>query len=875
MRRLAYAVLAVALAFVPLRLLSSQQPATGGVFTDRSGAKHAWNINSSHALTWDREPYIPVGGVFCPRYLAEGQTESNWAADAKALDSLKAKGMQDILINPVVSAAEIPAAAWQKLIDYLDANGFRYGISFGLGIRAPLTGTLIKPQSYRQPNIREGAEINWKVSDADSARFVIADGEGTVHDSRDIQFTSGKATFVPDTSVLPGSVALLFPRKTLKPHADGWLPDVWSDYDSYRDRLLRSLGAVKFGPGLRFFLDPLAHPLRISLEADDLVPDSAGFRLEWEAYLSRKYRSADELLASWAILDREVDTYAHAAALVPLWSRGRGVPYMLDPIKNRLIEMDRNSADQSRFWQDLRLCRHESLAYYMNNAADLLKRHIADVPVIYTYTDQHRMFTNFQPAGGFDGIGIAAYGRGTALVSGGASAAYSQANESKRPSWLIVTEMLDGPIQSKLTPGYESEQGMTRDLDWLRGIGAKGFFVNGFQLLPDASAANAQLLKAPEQIDWLKRYADRVQRENVAHNRPVTLPYPACAAGLVSEGPIGSGSVWWVPSLSAGRSLEFGTSYAGYVIAMPEGDTTVLWSLAGPRETRLYVADPRTVQVMTADLKPLLTKANLKKRTVTVVIDKNPVVIRGAGENFLPLEAVEDSLQQLYALLQEAEAGKIPVHEARNSFESALRSMNNNQPLMAFTAAVDGLNKAGAALQPYTWIEAESAQNHSFSEANHDAAASGGGFLALNTETNPPAAGYSAQFQFSVPREDVYMVWAAATPPGTESSPFYWTIDSDDPQTSAQAVPIGGTYLHDRLIWLRLGRTRLKKGDHTLTLRVTDRAAPEGRFHLALDSIMVTRYPFTPSGITKPPLALLTGKPIPLTDMSKRARPSK
>ena len=875
MRRSALAVLTVTLAFVPLRLWSSQQPATGGVYTDWGGTKYPWSINSAHALTWNREPYIPVGGVFCPRYLANGQTESNWAADAQALDSLKAKGMLDILINPVVSAAEIPAGAWQKLIEHLDSNGFRYGIGFGLGIRTPLTGTLVKPQSYRQTNIREGAEIGWKVSDAESARCVIADAEGTVHDSGEIRFTGGKAGFVPDTSVLPGSVALLFPRKTLKPHADGWLPDIWSEYDSYRDRLLRSLGSVKFGPGLRFFLDPLTHPLKINLDTDDLVPDSAGFRLEWEAYLSRKYRSVDEMLASWAILDREVETYAHAAALIPLWSRGRGVPYMFDPLKNRMIEMDRNTADQSRFWQDLRLCRHDSLAYYMNNAADLLKHNVADVPVIYTYTDQHRMFTNHLPAGGFDGLGIAAYGRGTALVTGGASAAYAQANESKRPSWLIVTEMLDGPIQLKLTPGYETEQGMTRDLDWLRGIGAKGFFVNGFQLPPESAGANAQLLRAPEQIDWLKRYADRVQRENVAHNRPITLPYPACAAGLVSEGRIGGGSVWWVPSLSAGKSLEFGTSYAGYMIAMPEGDTTVLWSLAGARETRLYVADPRGVQVLTADMRPIETKVNLKKRTVTFVIDKNPVVIRGAGEDLLPLEAVDDCLQQLHALMLEAESGKIPVHEARNSFESALRSMKNNQPRLAFMSAVDGLNKAGAALQPYSWIEAESAQTHTFSESIQDGAASAGGFLSLNTETSPPGAGYAAEFRFSVPRDDVYMVWAAATPSNSEASPFYWTIDADEPQTSAQAVPVGGSYLHDRLVWLRLGRARLRKGEHILTLRVTDRATPNGRFHLALDSLMVTRYPFTPSGITKPPLALLTGKPIPLPDLSKRARPSK
>src|SRR5688572_31658697 len=130
MRRSVYAVLTAVFVFVPLRLLSNQQPVTGGVFTDKSGVKHAWSVNSAHALTWDREPYIPVGGVFCPRYLADGQTESNWAADTQALETLKSKGMLDVLINPVVSAPQIPAAAWQKLLDHLDSNGFRYGISF-------------------------------------------------------------------------------------------------------------------------------------------------------------------------------------------------------------------------------------------------------------------------------------------------------------------------------------------------------------------------------------------------------------------------------------------------------------------------------------------------------------------------------------------------------------------------------------------------------------------------------------------------------------------------------------------------------------------------------------------------------------------------
>jgi hypothetical protein len=248
-------------------------------------------------------------------------------------------------------------------------------------------------------------------------------------------------------------------------------------------------------------------------------------------------------------------------------------------------------------------------------------------------------------------------------------------------------------------------------------------------------------------------------------------------------------------------------------------------------------------------------------------------MIRGAGESLIPLEAIEDALHQLNALLLEAESAKIPVLEARNSFESALRSWKGEKPQLAILSAVNGLNKVAGALQPYTWIEAEASQNHTFSEALQHEAAAGGGFLLLNSETAPTGGGYFAQLEFSVPRDDAYMVWLSATPPGPEASRFYWTIDSDEPQTSAQAVPVGGAYLQDRLTWLRLGRARLKKGDHTLTLRVTDRAA-SGRFQLSLDSFLVTRYPFTPSGTARPPLVLLSANRGELPDPSKlRRRP--
>src|SRR5436190_677212 len=86
---------------------SGQAAHTTGVFTDRAGKQHPWSITPSHALFWDSQAYVPVGGAFAPHYLAEGATEENWQRDVKGLEELKKRGVQDLIINPVVSAAAV------------------------------------------------------------------------------------------------------------------------------------------------------------------------------------------------------------------------------------------------------------------------------------------------------------------------------------------------------------------------------------------------------------------------------------------------------------------------------------------------------------------------------------------------------------------------------------------------------------------------------------------------------------------------------------------------------------------------------------------------------------------------------------------------
>ncbi len=850
-----------ALTALTLWLLASsgsfaQKAATTGVYADRAGKTHVWSVTTSHSLVWDGQPYVPVGGTFAPRFLAEGQTEENWQKDAAGLDMLKAKGVLDVIIDPTISAANVPAAAWQRVVDYLDGNGFRYGILFGAGVTTPLSGTVVKPSKNRQEDVRDGQGITYRDTEADLLRYYFVDaqdGTQVLFDGK-ARVQDGEITIPPNERFGNGTVGVFFPHKRIKPARQGGLADIWAGYDAYRDRLMAVLNRVKFGPGLRFFLDPLGHPLSLMGEDTDyIVPDSPAFRLEWEAYLTQKLPTLEDLMNAWGLQERNIKSYSQAARMIPLAANNRGMPFMLDPDTDKKMETRGGS---SNFWAQLRECRDTSLAFYMNATADLLKREVANVPVIYTRTHNHRIFTNSERGGGFDGLGMAAYGRGSALVTSGAESVISQADASTRPMWCLVTEMMDTAGPAKDTLGIPSKQALFYDLDWLRNIGARGFYVHGFQVLPEQSFPNFQILKAPEQITWVKEYGDKLARGlNLADVRANTLLYPEAAAGYVHSGPIGSGNVLWVPSLAQGKPLLFGNSYAGYTITLPEGAQTVLWSLRGPRQTRLIVGDPRQVKITTPEGLPIqIGKLDLKHKSIETVVPETPIIIRGNESEVFPAEAAEDALVLLKALVSQAETAKLPdAFSFKLKADRAFNMYKLKDSRMAYAMAADAINSIVPSVQPYTWQEAERADSHTFSEVVSNPAASGEAYLNLVASSRPGAAGYGAEYKFAVPVDDSYNIWIACSPPGPLTSPFVWLVDTDQSRTSAEASIIGAPYLSNQFVWMNLGRAFLKKGPHTYTLRVTEPTA-SGKYVFALDSVLITRSAFIPNGTTRPSL---------------------
>ena len=145
--------------------------------------------------------------------------------------------------------------------------------------------------------------------------------------------------------------------------------------------------------------------------------------------------------------NHDLPDFATAARCIPLWYQFRGIPALYDPVKGvqYAIYNQRPAGINQTFWNDLQAFKVESTRGYMNAIADALKKGVADVPVVYKWTQHSPLFTNTADSGGYDGLGIEAYGHGLALSRDAGAYAYAQAEETPKTTWLIVSDTAEAP----------------------------------------------------------------------------------------------------------------------------------------------------------------------------------------------------------------------------------------------------------------------------------------------------------------------------------------------------------------------------------------------------------------------------------------------
>ncbi|NLN77163.1 MAG: hypothetical protein GX139_12780 [Armatimonadetes bacterium] len=793
---------------------------TSGTFADSGGGQHPWSVNDGHTLIWDSKPYIPVGTVFVSQYLDSDSSQDAYDADIKNLDALKGKGITDIILKSSGPISSSKPASLQKMISYLDENGFSYGLELGDGPRQALRGYIIAPGCYRQEGPSDQTTIKCDWPDVDSAIYIIVSKfDNSIKANGGAIVRDGKVTIYLSSPLKSGELLIVYPHKTLDD-----VGDLWAGFDEYRDRVLAFFKGIKFGAGMRFFIEPFTSKMDFTENMNSFLPTSGGFRLGLEAYLTRKYRFEGGLNGAWG-RNENLDSIERATRLIPLWSQTRGVPYAYDMASARLYSANPSVAVQ--MWQDILDYRDTSAQEYMNTIADTLRKQVANVPVIFKSDTYHRIYANPYGLGGMDGLAAQTYGTGEAPVDRVAGPLYSLAEESSKSTWFIVAGTQASSDGS--TP-YLGESAMMGTLDSFREVGCKGFFV-------DKVNGDSQ------QAEWLAAFKGKIGKEWTDF-KPTVINYPvnpmtgAYVKRLARD-------TWWLPSLRNGETTFIGDTLLAYSI-FGEGKS-YLWSNTGKRTVTMNARAGGTPAV---DYPPGVS-ISAKKKVYTLDLTDTPTVIRGISfTEVFPQDTAQEQIDMLVELIALADKREVDVKKARGGLESAKRVVANGQAYIAYGIAKEAADELRSILGSDLWIEGEQSPAANFGKVLAAPDASAGLALVLDTAEDAPLDAYSTQYGFSTSASSSYEIWLAATSP-RDSSPISYSVDgsgwtkiSADEQKTVDYAP--------GLCWYKIGTSNMAPGNHSISFKIDGKRSQDNRYYFAIDAIVLSPRGFIPDGINKP-----------------------
>ena len=819
------------------------KPASTGVYTDARGGSHPWSVGQAHILTWDGSPYLPVGAAFAPLSWGASAGEGSWDKDRAALDLLNARGVHDVVLTAGARGlTAVPPRSVQRVLDYLDSRRMGYGLRIADVTQNPLIGYVVKPAVYRNPSPSTAGPTRFRHIPGLAGGFYLLvsprDHDGEIEESGDAQAVDGETAQVTLKSPVTDDVLLLYPQRVYLPGTpESRLPDLWQGYDEYRDRLLTFFGRVRLGPGFRFFLDPLTDNLGFGGEIENVIPTTDGYRLDFQAWLDKKYNhNVDDLNQGWGIKEKDLPDFTVAARSLPLWSGSKGVAALYDPLKKTSYAVLNRPRIGGHVWDDLRQFRLDSVRGYMNALADVLKKGVADVPVVYGWGGRSALFTNTQTRGGFDGL--------TAGDVGSSAYAFAQAEDTPRTTWLIAAQI-----------GGAARPTQTADWDALTDEGVRGFF---------APAASADAAKR------LGDYGAALSfRADELSNRPRVLPYPAGVADVEAGLRRLADGVWWLPSyragalFGAGDAFTLGPGLRGYRLNDPDGGLPrfVVWSPHGTLAQAKFPFGKNAPAVIT-DAAGLPLSVDKNKDTWTVPLSGDPIVISHVATVPLPTDAADVAEKEAIRLLALAKGQGLDVDfysERLFQIRNTIPDIDRNADLRynQFARLVGDMTQS---LQPFLWIEGEAASSYTFDSLVSDSEASGDSYLTLDTSLPPPSStgdaqsGYRAEYRFTAGASGSYALWVAGTPPA-DASPYTFELDGGA-ANPAQNAPEGGLYAGG-FVWNHAGDLTLTRGPHTLTLVLAGPRPRDGRYVLSIDTLCLSRVPFHPNGTQIPAIELL------------------
>ncbi|MEO7453873.1 MAG: hypothetical protein ABIV13_03820 [Fimbriimonadales bacterium] len=752
--------------------------------TSGSFAGTTWSVTPARALDWGGKPYLPVGYRI--------------PATADALAKVRAAGVNDVILDATLSTD------LKAIVGAAEADNMRYIVSISEPA-AIAPGFIVDPGGYRIERVDARADLRIPIANARSIFYLVLNASDySIAGKGWADVTDG---FAKLTLAMPASnsgyVALLYPRMI-----DTGLPDYWEQLDIRRDAVLTKFANAGFGKGLRGILNPFGDAKSWTATENPVVPDSAMFRLEFEAFLQEKYKNVAHLELAWKLTRRNLTNFSEAARLVPLFGESRGVEAFFDPESGNISYASRH---QNAFWTDLRTVISTAALRRTGRIAGAV-RQVADVPVIYEWKDWSSVQFRATPSG--EGIGMIAHGTSMGPLERFAAPTAATAIAWNSRRWLIATD-ISGP--------FEGEKQLRDVVTQTLGLGAKGWFVrwrNGAEsnwistLSTEASSSPSTASETPRAVFY-----------------PLNARFPANTMLL-------PGNVWWLPVPVAGDRLDLGPDYEGYRMKAPFGEFTALWRTVSPANVKLRFTVPSNVSIRSYDGTPVEMK--LVKGGIELTIDTLPIIITGTDEIPAPIDAIDLLRADFRSMIKEAQVKSVPIGSTQFAFDDAFRGMERS-PGAAFGKMMEAYNELTLKVAPYSWIEGESSYETNFGEVVQDPAASNKRSLSLNTPMRPTPGGYFARYKFdSLPELEVAEVWISAAVSEAIRPLVRVTVGDVTLATLGDPHYSGGDYA-----WYNLGKVTLRNGHYILSVQIPDTAP---RYEMKIDSILITPIPFKPNG---------------------------
>ena len=500
-----------------------------------------WYINQAATAIFNGEPYIPMGGMAVLQYIhaysadKPEENEKNFEQDKADLEMLRAAGIHDVYINPVPNALQIPVWAWNYILDYLESNGWTYGIQASATV--PEEQYIVEkfyPHAtessarFEVKNVSESGQVRLEVSSGfstsitetvESEFIVVNDKTGEAVQSGKGGLETGEddmLIFTADVKITDGDSHTVY----FVPRVFGSISksiNFWQNREQYNRQLREFSSRLSCGAGFRFFIDITENEMGLYNQIESARIYIPEFNDGFAKWLENKYGSADKLAEAWG-MDKAVVGFEEAVKLVPVYttdkdSENNSYTYYINPDNSEVYKIDTHNAVS---WNDYLDARDDMFLEFNNEVADTVKEY-TDLPVIYKHCSvQRRYFINKQLKGGFDGLGSEAYGA-VEKVAATVGLTSSQCDQFARTAWVLTTETnTEENISLKYSNNewsYPDKETMFRHFDGMIENGAKGIF--DF-LLVDRLDAGGMIGKAYSYIEnrqaipWLTEYIDKI-----------------------------------------------------------------------------------------------------------------------------------------------------------------------------------------------------------------------------------------------------------------------------------------------------------------------------------------------------------------------------